>query len=37
LRDGDEIVVGRYRLHFLVQTADAETVAAPRSGFNAAG
>jgi pSer/pThr/pTyr-binding forkhead associated (FHA) protein len=37
LRDGDEIVVGRYRLHFLVQTADAETVAAPRSDFNAAG
>jgi hypothetical protein len=34
LHDGDEIVVGRYRLHFLVQTADA---VAPASELEATG
>jgi pSer/pThr/pTyr-binding forkhead associated (FHA) protein len=37
LRDGDEIVVGRYRLHFLVQTPEAATVAATTPGLETAG
>jgi pSer/pThr/pTyr-binding forkhead associated (FHA) protein len=36
LHDGDEIVVGRYRLHFLVQTPEA-VGSAPDHGFEAAG
>jgi len=36
LRDGDEIVVGRYRLHFLVQTPEAAALATPSGGFETA-
>jgi pSer/pThr/pTyr-binding forkhead associated (FHA) protein len=41
LRDGDEIVVGRYRLHYLVATAESLAASAaqsePTSGFQTAG
>jgi pSer/pThr/pTyr-binding forkhead associated (FHA) protein len=37
LRDGDEIVVGRYRLHFLVQTPEAAAESSARPGIQAAG
>jgi pSer/pThr/pTyr-binding forkhead associated (FHA) protein len=37
LRDGDEIVVGRYRLHYLVQTAETVAAPAPASELEAAG
>jgi hypothetical protein len=37
LRDGDEIVVGRYRLHYLVSTAESLTASGPAGGLRTAG
>jgi pSer/pThr/pTyr-binding forkhead associated (FHA) protein len=37
LHDGDEIVVGRYRLHYLVQTPETVATGAPEPGLEATG